>query len=267
MSSNTDYGDEDVIASLSHRVSEQEGGQLESMPAQDATEAERALESIGAVALWYPKADRSIAMPTQGTYAGKYPIGAVVHFTAGRSLRGDKDARLTVEDGAKKKHCYFCVSATGKVFQTAPLSHWGWHCGSSHYPGLGNNLSNRIVGIEVCNAGRLTKTANGFESWWNKDYPEGSKLRTYFQEAEVRRVEKAENVRVAGHFHAYTKEQEEALIDLLMWLYTNNPSVFKIDYIVGHDEISPGRKDDPGGALLCLMPELRAQMLARVAGV
>lgn len=41
---------------------------------------------------------------------------------------------------------------------------------------------------------------------------------------------------------AYTKEQYKALEDLMKYLCENHP----IKYVVGHDEIAPGRKTDPG---------------------
>jgi hypothetical protein len=49
---------------------------------------------------------------------------------------------------------------------------------------------------------------------------------------------------------------------LVAWLHLNNPGVFSLDRVVGHDEVSPGRKTDPGAAIVhedkvLSMPEFR----------
>ena len=49
--------------------------------------------------LWYPLARRTFHMPTQGAYEHRFPIGAVVHSTDGRSKKGDTDAENTIPDG------------------------------------------------------------------------------------------------------------------------------------------------------------------------
>lgn len=193
--------------------------------------------------LWYPKAViTQEKMPTRGVYANNYPVGAVVHFTAGRSLKGDTDAINTIRSGIVNGYCYFCISSTGTVFQSFPLNKWGYHCGQSSWPGLGSSLSNKLVGIEVCNAGKLDK--NG-KSWFGETYPK----------SETRDVD--DNYGEAGKYHKYTPAQEKSLLELLIWLKTNNPTVFKTENILGHHEISPGRKNDPCGALSMTMPSLR----------
>jgi hypothetical protein len=195
-------------------------------------------------------------------YSKRWPEGAVVHFTAGRCSRGDADAVATIKYGSGQGHAYFCISTTGKVYQTIPMDHWGSHAGKSAYTGLGSSVSRRTVGIEVCNAGHVKKTSNGFEPWWNKD---NSSKNDYFREDEVRHVERQANIGTTGYYHCYTPEQEESLIRLLLWMHETAPSIFKIDYVVGHDEVSPGRKSDPGGSLSMTMPALREELYRRLA--
>lgn len=200
---------------------------------------------LGQKKLWYPMATiTSEKMPTRGQYANKYPVGAVVHFTAGRSLKGDSDALNTVRGGIENGYCYFCISSDGTVFQSFPLDRWGYHCGTSSWPTLGSSLSNKLVGIEICNAGKLD--ANG-KSWFGEKYSKD----------QIREVKVGANVLDAGKYHKYTQAQEKSLIELLVWLKLNNPDVFKVENILGHDEISPRRKNDPGGALSVTMPVLR----------
>jgi hypothetical protein len=202
---------------------------------------------LGQKLLWYPKAEIfSEKMPTRGFYANKYPVGAVVHFTAGRSLKGDSDAKNTIRNGIANGYAYLCISRDGTVFQAHSFDRWGHHCGKSSWPSLGTSLSNKLVGIEICNAGKLD--ASG-QSWFGEKYPE-SEQRASLKNANIE----------AGNYHKYTPEQEKSLIELLVWLKLNNPGVFQVENILGHDEISPGRKNDPGASLSCTMPALRSKI-------
>lgn len=207
-------------------------------------EPERPNQSeLGKKLLWYPKAEiPAEKMPTRGNYASNYPVGAVVHFTAGRSLKGDSDAINTIRGGIANGYCYFCISSTGTVFQSFPLNKWGYHCGKSAWPGLGTSLSNKLVGIEICNAGKLDKNGN---AWFGEHYPEDQRRTVGAEYGE------------SGTYHKYTDAQEKSLSELLVWLKLNNPEVFNVNYIVGHHEISPGRKNDPCGSLSVTMPALR----------
>ncbi len=78
-------------------------------------------------------------------------------------------------------HAVVCCKRLSPV----PLDRWGSHAGKSSYSGLGNWVSKKLVGIEVCNAGRLIKTADGYEPWWNKNYNPGDPRKTLFPEDEV----------------------------------------------------------------------------------
>lgn len=231
-------------AQSQHKIlSELIGGGEPTLPQE---EPERPHPSeVGQKLLWCPLATiTQEKMPTRGQYAKKYPKGAVVHFTAGRSLKGDSDALNTLRGGIQNGYCYFVISNDGTIFQSFPLDRWGYHCGKSAWPSLGSSLSNQLVGIEVCCAGKLNSSG---VSWFGETYPKEKTrlIGTKWQNQE------------AGLYHAYTPEQEKALIELLVWLKLNNPDVFEIDYILGHDEISPGRKNDPGGSLSVPMSEFR----------
>lgn len=206
---------------------------------------------LGKKLLWYPRAEITTEkMPTRGEYLNKYPIGAVVHYTSGRSLKGDSDAINTIRGGIRNGYCYFCISRDGSVFQSFPLNRWGYHAGTSSWPGLGTSLSSKLVGIEICCAGRLE--SNG-ESWFGEKYPE----------SEIRESKAEANIQ-AGKYHKYTEDQEKALIELLVWLKLNNPEVFKVEYILGHDSISAPRKSDPGGSLSMTIPQLQELIKSKV---
>lgn len=264
---------DDELAEHAHDIEGEEHEPESFDPSMDpefTANAERGGESRSAPTrssprLTCPFAEQGPTMPTRGSYAGRYPVGAVVHYTAGRFARGDENALRTMRYGASKKCSYYCISTTGTIFEPGPLDRWGSHAGRSHYPGLGNWVSAKLVGIEICNAGLVEKRGSSYVPWWNEDArPNG----TFISAEDVRVVEASENITQAGAYHAYTEAQEAALERLLRWLHGNNPQHFRIEFVLGHDEVAVnragqlGRKQDPGGALSMSMPRLRERLRA-----
>jgi N-acetyl-anhydromuramyl-L-alanine amidase AmpD len=198
--------------------------------------------------LWIPYAERAPAMKSQGKYPKSYPEGLVVHFSAGSSMKS------TMDWGRGQGYLFLGIDKAGKVYQTNALNEWGHHAGVSSWPGLGSSVSSKLVGVEIDNAGKLTPISGGkYKSWFGK----------VFDEKDVRHVTNEAN-RIAGTYEKYTEAQEEALIELCLWLKRNHPTAFSFDYVVGHDEVATpkGRKNDPGGALSMTMPQLRATLKA-----
>lgn len=197
------------------------------------------------IELWCPWAKKvEPPLPTKGRYASDYPIGAVVHYTAGGYGLSELD--LARQMG----HTYFLIDEYGGIHQGFPLDRWGSHAGVSSWKGLTGNVSRYLVGIEVDCAGILKADGPGmFKTWWGQSI-----------EREKVRVVASQANRTAGAYHMYTPEQEKSLVNLIVWLKGNNPSVFNLDLVLGHDEVSPGRKQDPGGSLSVTMPQLRTKL-------
>lgn len=210
--------------------------------------------------LWYP--DRKIIpeferlkMKTIGTYKYRHPQGAVVHFTAGRTKGTDKFTsedirRFFIQNSCNdKKFAYFIIDIWGNVFQQFPLDKWGYHAGPSSWGPFKNGVNSSFVGIEVMCAGKLTKKGSEYVAWFGEKY----------SEAEVRYSKKTEQIE-EGYYHKYTKAQEEALEKLIKWLEYNGDGIFHFKYVVGHDEVSPKRKNDPGASFSMSMKEFRDKL-------
>ena len=194
--------------------------------------------------LWYTKAKKwAKQMKTRGKYRKGYPEGAIIHFTAGRYGTQDMDS------GIANGFAYLLIDDKGNVYQANSLDSWGYHAGVSSWKSLGSGVSEFLVGIEITAAGKVTKVGESYQTWF-KDV---------LKKDQVREVKAKDNVQ-AGIYQKYTDEQEKALIDLLIWLKDNNPDVFSFDLVLGHDEVAPTRKNDPGGALSCTMPEFREKL-------
>lgn len=196
--------------------------------------------------LWYPLA--SVDYPpsrTRGKYPSGGPEGAVIHWTAGRE---NQTLSSALSYQAKQGYTYFAIDSAGNVGQNFRLDRWGYHAGKSYYDGLGSYVSNRLVGIEVICPGKLDSRRT---PWFDR----GSS----YSEDNCRIEERKNQNITPGVYYKYTEEQEKSLISLLLWMYSQF-DCFDLGNILGHDEVSPGRKTDPGGSLSCSMPEFRTKI-------
>lgn len=182
------------------------------------------------------------SLPTKGRYEKGHPRGAVIHFTAG--AYGLSELDLARQLG----YTYFLIDEHGGIHQGFPLDRWGSHAGKSEWKPLGpGNVSKHLVGIEVDCAGKLSFDMHGnFYTWWKKLVP-----------YEDVRVVVGNDNQVSGCYQAFKIAQEEALTKLILWLKSNQEEAFDFDLVLGHDEVSPGRKNDPGGSLSMTMPAYR----------
>lgn len=172
--------------------------------------------------------------------------GCVVHFTAGRFGQGKENAINTLKDMVSRGLSCLVMDINGIIYapENYSLSYYNYHAGTSSWRGV-TSVSAHLEGMEICNAGRLDGSG---KAWFGQQIPQD----------QIRNV-KAEANRVAGNYHAYTEAQEKALIAFLKKRLKEVPG-YSVDWIAGHDEVSPGRKNDPGGSLSVTMPELRAKL-------
>ena len=214
----------------------------ETEPAERPTKSNSELKRTNARKLYYPDARTDFPQSkTRGKYPSGGPEGAIIHWT---SSRPNQTLESALSFQANQGYTYFAIDQDGNVGQNFPLNRWGYHAGKSYYDGLGNYVSNRVVGIEVICPGQLDSRKT---PWFD---------RTESYDADLCRTSD-KNANIApGVYYKYTKAQETALTTLLLWLWTNF-DCFDFSYVLGHDEVSPGRKVDPGGSLSVTMPEYR----------
>jgi len=200
--------------------------------------------------------DLPIDVRTQGKYKTRtgWARGCVVHYTAGRSLRGRVDAENTLRHLASSGLGCLVMDINGIIYKARnqSLSDVAWHAGTSAWLGL-TGISQYCIGMEICNAGQLD---NFGKSWFGEQYTE----------AQIRRIDAPKDNHKRGLWHKMTEAQEKSLVDFLLWQADVNPE-FKLDWIIGHDECATplGRKSDPGASLSVTMPELRSLIAQKIS--
>ena len=202
------------------------------------------------------------SMRARGTYALGWPVGAVVHFTAGRD-----GAEKTIRGGIGNGYTYWCIQRDGLLVCAHSAEKWGYPSGESAWRKFAKKLvgsvSDDLIGIEINAAGRVEpiKGKPGkFKTWYGEEL-----------DAKDVRYTPGKDNQLKGYYHEYTEAQEATLIKTLVWLKKQNPKVFDFDLVLGHDEVAGPlgigrwRKNDPGAALSCTMPEFRAKLKAEYA--
>lgn len=157
------------------------------------------------------------------------PTMIVLHDTAG-GLNADGSISW-LAGNPNKTSAHFVVALDGTITQLAPPDRKCNHAGRSSWRGreMCNGFS---VGIEIVNPGKLLPRGNGAVSSAGTVY-DGT------QHTIRERTTKAHG---SGLWMAYSHAQIEAVRSLVEALARAYPSITEV---VGHHDISPGRKVDP----------------------
>ncbi len=152
----------------------------------------------------------------------------VLHYTGGPY----KQSINTLTNPRVRASAHVVVDRDGSVTQLVPFNLIAWHAGKSYYHGR-TGFNNFSIGIEMVNSGPLTKSGNVFRSWYGEA----------FSPTEVIEAVHRNETR-PRYWHIYTPEQIETVTELCQLLI----DTYGLKYILGHEEIAPGRKLDPGPA-------------------
>ena len=246
----TEQSTKDLVQEQIELITKEIGGESKQEPAAEKAPLGKGLKR-------FPFATQHGKMKERGTYALGYPRGAVVHYTAGRS-GGLKKAMSAVDYGATQGHTYLVIGSDGSLVQAHDIDKYGYHAGNSKYTNaikklfLLDTVSDDLIGFEINNAGKVEKIGEGRYQTYFK---------TYLTEDEVRFVDGKEWGCPAGYYHKYTPEQEATLVKAILFLKQNDPvGCFDLDLVLGHNEVSPGRKPDPDGALSMPMEKFREHL-------
>jgi N-acetylmuramoyl-L-alanine amidase len=158
------------------------------------------------------------------------PDTIIIHYTAGVS--GESSANW-LSNPTSKVSAHIVIDRSGQIYQVISFNDVAWHAGQSAYGGR-KNFNDFSIGIELDNAGYLQRTGNEYISEYGKKYSSNDVIEARHRNENFNRF-----------WHTYTEAQILACQDLCLALIQAYPNITQI---LGHDEISPGRKQDPGPA-------------------
>lgn len=164
----------------------------------------------------------------------------VIHYTAGPY----QSSLNTLVNPKVKASAHVLIDRDGSITQLIPFNEIAWHAGESSW-GMRNGLNKYSIGIEIVNSGPLTKSGNVYRSWFGAAYNPSDVVEAIHR-----------NQSTAKYWHVYTAEQIETVKQLCAELIETYPNINKI---LGHEEIAPARKTDPGPAFP--LDKLREQLL------
>lgn len=164
------------------------------------------------------------------------PTAIVIHYTGGATTGADLDTLTRRDSNYVSSH--FVISREGKITQCVPVNTVAWHAGESSWNGVRwcNKFS---IGIELSNWGPLVIKGNKAWAW------PGNFGRVAIS---LDRVFRGKHKNPQCAYEAWEKfydPQFAALCDLGRVLVAHLGSIRDI---VGHDDVAPGRKIDPGPA-------------------
>ncbi len=166
----------------------------------------------------------------------------VIHYTAGRSAESSIDY---LTQRIAKASAHVVIGRDGGITQLVPFDTIAWHAGTSSWEGF-DGLNHYSLGIELDNAGPLDRHGNRWRAWFG----------AYYDDDEVIEAVHKHATRPRG-WHIYTPVQIEAALELSDLLV----NFYNLRDVVGHDDIAPGRKQDPGPAFP--MESFRKRILGR----
>lgn len=173
------------------------------------------------------------------------PPFVVMHFTAGRTRESTVQHFLNPKAEAS---AHLVVGRDGSVTQCIPFTDVAWHAGVSKWtvyappttgiPGLPRvyeGLNSHSIGIELVNAGPLERSLDGtYRTYWGQKVPPSDV---------VVAIHKNET-RERG-WHRFPRVQLETTLEILEALFH---AYENLKDLLGHDDIAPQRKVDPGPA-------------------
>ncbi|MBW3098609.1 N-acetylmuramoyl-L-alanine amidase [Pseudohoeflea coraliihabitans] len=160
------------------------------------------------------------------------PRYIVMHYTAGGAAAGT--VRYFASPGARAS-AHFVVSRQGAIVQQVACDRAAWHAGRSRWRGI-DGLNAHSIGVELANWGLLQRGPDGFVSHAGVAVDRG-------------------RVAIAAHrngpaealaWERFAPVQVEAAAELVAALMARYG--LGEEAIIGHDDIAPGRKIDPGPA-------------------
>lgn len=172
-------------------------------------------------------------VPSPNSGGALRPKFLVIHYTAGGP---GFDTAAYFATHAAKASAHLVIRRDGTPIQCVPFNMRAWHAGQSRWTAADGrsyaDLNHHAIGIELENFGVLRKSGGGWLSW-NGQEVDGTVI-------EARHKYGSPD----GGWEAFPEVQVESAAAAARAIC----AAYGIGEILGHDDIAPGRKSDPGPA-------------------
>jgi len=155
----------------------------------------------------------------------------IIHYTAGSSAISSAHY---LAKGDLKASAHLVIGQAGDIYQLVSFDTISWHAGTSYYKGR-SSFNHFSIGIEIDNAGELVKVGDTYQSYFGKIFTEDEIIKA------PHRNDSSKKIR---YWQKYTDIQLQLVEEICKLLIDK----YDIKYILGHEEIAPDRKIDPGPA-------------------
>jgi N-acetylmuramoyl-L-alanine amidase len=177
------------------------------------------------------------------------PDYIVIHYTATDTAKSAVDWFMNTKSNPDKIAAHIVLDFDGTITQVVPFNQKANHAGTSTWDGV-DFFNSHSVGIEIVNPGFVEKLSDGsFRRLIGQDKNNKPVFKTY-PASDSNRIMKATHKhkfwtnKENQNWFIYPEAQLQALYKLCRVLF----ETYHFITAVGHDDISPARKPDPGPA-------------------
>jgi N-acetylmuramoyl-L-alanine amidase len=166
----------------------------------------------------------------------------IIHYSASLAL---EDTVSWFMNRSANASAHLLIGRDGSIVQMVPFNRVAWHAGISRWCSL-ESLNHYSIGIEMVNAGKLLRSAGNWVDWRGRIVPDD----------EVVELTHKHETTPAG-WHVFTEVQMNSLVEAAAALHGR----YSFIDILGHDDVAPTRKLDPGPAFAFL--SFRSRIMGR----
>jgi len=154
----------------------------------------------------------------------------IMHYTVFNTM-AQTVAALT--DPKNQVSAHIVIDRNGEIIQLVPFNRVAWHAGKSRWQSL-EGMNQYAIGIELVNVGYVTRTDDEkWRSWFGDEIDEKRLVKL-----------KHKNSDIFQYWEIYSDKQLATALRVARLLV----QTYDLKDILGHDDIAPDRKTDPGPA-------------------
>lgn len=184
-----------------------------------------------------------ISLNTSGEIIEQDIKAIILHYTA--TLSGDQAVSYLTNKSAKASS-HIIIDRDGRITQLIPFNFISWGTGKSNYKGL-TGFNKFSINIQLVNAGPINNQNGKYVTYFGEELAKSdvTQAQHKFQDNK-------------GYWHNYTEIQIQRTKEICKILVEE----YDIPWILGHEDVSIGRKFDPGP--LFPMKEIQKEILGEI---